>query len=154
MMQKVKFLEAAELKQGDGKGPKFTAGKAYWLSPDQATRWKSEGIAEDAPASMKAENEPEHYLPRPDQVKLVGVKNGRWDVIGPNDHRFNSRPLTADEAEKLRLAVLNGEIRMPLATETPVAAPVAQPIRIPTAPAPSPAQTAAVAQPQGTPAPK
>jgi hypothetical protein len=125
MMQKVLFTAFAELKQGDGKGPKFFAGKAYWLSPDQAVRWKSEGVAEDAPADMAAENEPQTYLPNPKDVRLVRVSRGRFDVLGLSDHKYNEQPLTADAAEKLRKRVLAGEAAAPVPAPTVAAAPAA-----------------------------
>lgn len=115
MMVKVKFLEFAELKQGDGKGPQYLAGKAYWLAPDQADRWKAEGVAEDAPEDMPTENEPTHYRPKPNQVRIVKtVGRNRFDVVGPNEHKFNAEPLSAHEVERLRASVLNGEVAMPL----------------------------------------
>src|SRR6185312_5846587 len=119
MMIKVVFLEFAEIKQGDGKGPKYLAGKAYWLTPDQANRWTTEGIAEAAPADMPAENEPTHYRPTPSQVRIVKSGRSRYDVVGPADHKFNSSPLTAAEAERLRQSVLNGEVEMPLPYSDP-----------------------------------
>ncbi len=110
-MQKILFLEFAELRQGDGRGPKYLAGKAYWLTPDQAVRWKSEGIAEDAPEDMAAENE-YHRGPiplRPENVRIIKRKN-KYHVTGPEGyHPFHDEPLNAHEAEKLRQSILTGE---------------------------------------------
>lgn len=103
--QKILFTEPAEIKQGDGNGPKFEAGKAYWLSPDQAVRWKAEGVAEDAPLGMSAENEPALTL-RPDDVRLLRAGRNRYDVVGPNGIKFNDAPLSAGDAEKLRQRIL------------------------------------------------
>jgi hypothetical protein len=113
-MQKILFTEFAELRQGDGLGPKFYAGKAYWLTHDQAVRWKSEGVAEDAPADMAAENEQQPEPLRPHNVKIV--RDGtRYNVVGPDDYHFNDHPLKAHDAEKLRQRVLAGEITLPAA---------------------------------------
>ncbi len=110
-MQKILFLEFAELRQGDGKGPQYLAGKAYWLTPDQAVRWKSEGVAEDAPEDMVAENE-HHRGPaplRPENVRIIKRKN-KFHVTGPEGyHPFHDEPLSAHEAEKLRQSILAGE---------------------------------------------
>lgn len=48
-MPKVLFVDDAELKQGDGKGPKFDKGHVYDLAPDQAQRWMVRGKAEAVP---------------------------------------------------------------------------------------------------------
>lgn len=102
--QKILFTEFAELRQGDGKGPKFHPGKAYWLSPDQVERWRAEGIADYAPAHMQAENEPALTL-RSDDVRLV--RSGRrYDLLGPGDIKFNDAPLNAGDAETLRRDIL------------------------------------------------
>lgn len=132
-MQKVRFTEFAELKQGDGKGPKYAAGKAYWLTDDQAIRWKSEGVAEDAPADMETENDRGDDPVRPEHIRIV--RNGRrYDVVGPDEQKFNDEPLTAGQAEKLRQGVIAGEAQAIVppapameepATPAPVEAPAA-----------------------------
>ncbi len=104
-MQKVLFFEFVEMKQGDGLGPKFEAGKAYWLSTDQAERWKAEGVAEDAPKHIEAENEPALVL-RPPNIRIVRAAHNRYDVLGPNDAKFNDAPLTPRNAELLRKRIL------------------------------------------------
>src|SRR5690242_11620616 len=103
-MQKILFTEFAELKQGDGKGPQYYPGKAYWLTPDQAARWKAEGVADDAPADMAAENEQDRGPAplRPEHVKIVRTKGNRYHVVGPDDYRFNDEPISAADAERLR----------------------------------------------------
>lgn len=115
--QKILFTEFAELKQGDGKGPKFLAGKAYWLPPDQAVRWKAEGIAEDAPADMAAENEPALTL-RPDDVRIVRAGRNRYDVVGPNGMKFNDEPLSAHDAELRRKDIIENGPPAPPSVET------------------------------------
>jgi hypothetical protein len=109
MMHKILFTEFAELRQGDGLGPQYFPGKAYWLTLDQAVRWKAEGVAEDAPEDMKAENESAPTPLRPDNVRIIKRKN-QYHVIGPDDHpAFHDEPLTAHGAEKLRQRILAGE---------------------------------------------
>ncbi len=103
--QKILFTEFAEIKQGDGKGPRFEAGKAYWLSPDQAERWKAEGVAENAPEDMAADNEPVLTL-RHNDVRLARAGHNRYDVLGPNGMKFNDAPLSAHDAELLRKRIL------------------------------------------------
>ena len=113
-MQKILFTEFAELRQGDGRGPKYLAGKAYWLTPDQAVRWKAEGVAEDAPEDMAAENEHERGpMPlRPENVRIIKRKN-KFHVVGPDGYApFHDEPLTAQEAEKLRQRILAGEVKI------------------------------------------
>lgn len=129
-MLKILFLEFAELAQGDGKGPKYFPGKAYWLTPDQAIRWKAEGVAEDAPADMPAENE-EARGPaplRPDSVRIVRTKGSRYNVVGPDDYKFNDEPISAADAERLRKDVLDGKVTMS------VAEPVQEPAPLPPTP--------------------
>lgn len=111
-MLKILFTEFAELRQGDGKGPQFFPGKVYWLTPDQAVRWKAEGVAEDASVDSVAENEPERGPEplRPGNVRIVKRKN-KFHVIGPEGYPpFHDEPLTADEAEKLRQRILSGDV--------------------------------------------
>jgi hypothetical protein len=132
-MQKILFTEFAELRQGDGKGPKYFAGKAYWLTPDQAERWKTEGVAQDAPADMAAENEEDNGPAplRPEHIRIVRTKGSRYNVTGPNDHKFNDEPLTAAGAELLRKAILDGKVVMPQPEPTlldPPAADQPQPV--------------------------
>lgn len=118
-MRKITFIEFAELKQGDGKGPKYEAGKTYYLPHDHCDRWLGEGVAQEAAPEAKAENEPSAPPLNGSNVRMV--KNGRrFDVVGPDDHKFNDKPLSADEAEKLRARVLIGEIKMPMPEGQPV----------------------------------
>lgn len=134
-MQKILFTEFAELKQGDGKGPQFFAGKAYWLSVDQAVRWKREGVAIDAPINMVAENERGNAPVRPEHIKIKRVRGGLYHVYGQDDYRFTQEAVNAGEAEKLRQRIIAGEVKMTVAaseTATPAAAPVIE------QPAPSP----------------
>jgi hypothetical protein len=61
-MPKVLFTQDAELKQGDGKGPKFEKGKVYDLTADQAERWIRRGVATDDPKAIAAASpEPKVY---------------------------------------------------------------------------------------------
>lgn len=113
-MQKILFTEFAELRQGDGKGPKFLAGKAYWLTDDQAWRWKGEGVAEDAPADMAAENEEARGADplRPEHVTIVRAGRNRHHVLVRGE-QISAAPLTAAEAERLRQRVLAGDVKAP-----------------------------------------
>jgi hypothetical protein len=57
-MPKILFTSDAQLKQGDGKGPRFEAGKVYNLTSDACERWKRRKVAVDAPDDAPAANEP------------------------------------------------------------------------------------------------
>lgn len=111
-LQKVYFLEFAELKQGDGKGPKFHAGKAYWLTPDQAARWIGEGVAEAASDDVVAENEPGPAPTRPEHVQIKSTRRNRFNVYA-HGRIINERPLKPDEAERLRADILAGKTALP-----------------------------------------
>ena len=129
-MQKIVFWERAELKQGDGLGPVYEQGKAYWLPLDQADRWRTEGVAGDAPDDMPAENE--RGLPplHPNDMRIVKVGKKSYDVVHRDGTKFNDEPLTAHEAEVLRRDLIaNGRL-------APVVDMAAAPVEI-EAPAPA-----------------
>lgn len=109
-MHKVMFVRTEKVARGDGSGPVFERGKAYWLRADSANYWRSIDAVVDAPADMPAENEPPQPAVRAESVRLVRVKAGRFDVLGPGGVKINAAPLRAGEAEKLRQAVLAGKV--------------------------------------------
>jgi FkbM family methyltransferase len=114
-MRKVMFLTTQRVAQGDGMGPVFEAGKAYWLRPDSIEYWQGLDAIADAPAEMHTENDP----PAPPiTARIVRVKGGRYNVVG-HSGKFNDEPLSAEMAERMRADVLAGKVQVKPAEPPP-----------------------------------
>lgn len=119
-MRKVLFVKTQTVAKGDGTGPTFEAGKAYYLRDDSAEYWRGLDAVTDAPEDMPAENRPAITLLRPDDVRLVRTRGSRYHVVGPDDYKFNKEPLLAHDAEKLRQSVLDGNEEPPAQAPAPI----------------------------------
>lgn len=117
-MRKVLFVKTQTVAKGDGTGPTFEAGKAYYLRDDSVEYWRGLDAVVDAPEDMSAENRPAITVLRPDDVRIVRTRGSRYNVVGPDDYKFNKDPLSAHDAEKLRQSILNGDDE-PEAPENP-----------------------------------
>lgn len=122
-MEKVLFLKTVQVEQGDGRGPIFEGGKAYWMAPDSAAYWRGRDAVIDAPTDMPAENEGARPPLRADTVRIVRTSQSRYNVVGPDGETLNEAPLRAAEAERFRAAVLAGKIQpaAPAPAPTPAA---------------------------------
>jgi hypothetical protein len=109
-MPKILFTENAELKRGDGSGPRFDAGKVYLLPVDACERWKRRNKAVAAPDDALAVNEPAPKRPsraanagaaKPTFV-IVEAGEGLFNVAAAVDGvKVNDKPLPLAEAEAL-----------------------------------------------------
>ncbi|MCW5695792.1 MAG: hypothetical protein KIS96_03545 [Bauldia sp.] len=116
-MKKMLFLRTSTPARGDGSGPTFHEGKAYWMRNASANYWLSEGAAVEAPADMGAENEPPAEKRFAETVKIVPARPGRFNVQ-VNGVVANEQPLSAPAAETLRRDIITGAVAPPAATET------------------------------------
>lgn len=122
-MRKVLFVKTQTVAKGDRSGPTFEAGKAYYLRDDSIEYWRGLDAVVDAPDDMPTENHPGITILRPDDVRIVRARGGRYNVVGPDDYKFNRDPLLAHDAEKLRQSVLNGDDDEPPAKALPIIEP-------------------------------
>lgn len=118
-MRKAIFLRTC--KPANSSGKVFEQGKSYWMAEESFRYWQGEDAVVEAAPDAVAENEPVQPL-HPDKVVIRSAGRGRYHVHGPDNHRFSDRPLSADEAERLRQDVLDGRVKMP-APEKPADAP-------------------------------
>lgn len=129
-MKKMLFTRTSTPARGDGSGPTFVAGKAYWMADTSAIYWMGEGVVVEAPAAMPAENEPVPDKPAADRVTIrpVGSK-GRFAVL-VDGVEVSDRPLPAGAAEKLRKQRIS-DLLAPKAAELAPAAATAEPTPAP-----------------------
>lgn len=118
-MKKMLFLRTSTPARGDGSGPTFHEGKAYWMSNASANYWLSEGVATEAPADMNAENDPPAEKRFAETVRIVPARPGRFNVL-VGGVVANAQPLSAAAAETLRRDIIAG-------TAPPTSGPAAAP---------------------------
>lgn len=122
-MKKMLFVRTSTPARGDGSGPTFEKGTAYWMRNSSAAYWMSEGAAVDAPDDMVAENDPPPEKRFAETVRIVPARSGRFNVT-VGGIVANEQPMSAAAAEELRRDIIAGRVT-PRFEAPPASAPAA-----------------------------